>query len=64
MGREKAIPVQAWTGCPGSKRLRLPEFIDNGHAKAARLSALLTDRLHPQDITLVFMSEADSIPGS
>jgi len=61
MGRDKAIPAQAWTGCPDSRRLRLPEFIDNGHAKAARLSALLTDHLHPQDFTLVFMSETDSI---
>ena len=56
MGRDKVTPVQAWTGSSGFRRLRLPEFIDNGHVKAARLSALLTDRLHLQDIPLVFMS--------
>jgi hypothetical protein len=22
----KAIPLQAWTGCKGSRRLRLPDF--------------------------------------
>jgi hypothetical protein len=35
-----AIPVQAWTGPYGSKRLRLPQFLDNRHIKMARLSAL------------------------
>jgi hypothetical protein len=25
-GKGKAIPVQAWTGSEGSRRLRLPDF--------------------------------------
>jgi hypothetical protein len=25
-GKDKAIPVQAWTGSEGSRRLRLPDF--------------------------------------
>jgi hypothetical protein len=25
-GKAKAIPLQAWTGLEGSRRLRLPEF--------------------------------------
>jgi hypothetical protein len=26
MGKSKAIPLQAWTGSVGSRRLRLPDF--------------------------------------
>jgi hypothetical protein len=26
LGRGKAIPLQAWTGPEGSRRLRLPDF--------------------------------------
>jgi hypothetical protein len=33
----KAIPLQAWTGLSGSRRLRLPEFLDNQHMKVGRL---------------------------
>ena len=43
----KEIPVQAWTGPEGSRRLRLPEF----HDKRKRwlvMSALCTGRLYPQ----------------
>jgi len=25
-GKDKAIPLQAWTGLEGSRRLRLPDF--------------------------------------
>jgi hypothetical protein len=35
----KAIPLQAWRGPQGSRRLRFPEFPGNWHMKAARLSA-------------------------
>jgi hypothetical protein len=43
---KQAIPIQAWTGHFGSRKLRLPEFLDNRHMKAARL-ALRTGRLYP-----------------
>jgi hypothetical protein len=33
--RSKTNPIQAWTGPEGSKRLRLPEYIDNRHMKVA-----------------------------
>jgi len=45
-GKSKAIPVQAWTGHYASKRLRLPEFLDNGYIKIARLSTLCTSCLY------------------
>jgi len=38
----KAIPVQAWTGCEGSRR-----FQDSRHMKVVRLSALSTGHLLP-----------------
>jgi hypothetical protein len=42
-----AIPVQAWTGPYGCRRLRLPEFLDSRHIKVVKLSALRTGRIYP-----------------
>jgi hypothetical protein len=42
----KAIPLQVWTGRWGSRRLRLPRFLDNRHMEVIRLSALRTDGLY------------------
>jgi hypothetical protein len=41
----KGIPLQAWTIPLGSRKLRLPEFLDSRYMKEARLSALHTYRL-------------------
>ena len=48
IGKGKAIPLQAWTGPEGSRRLR--------HMKAVRLSAVRTGHLYPQEIFLVLIS--------
>ena len=39
----KAIPLQAWTGPEGSRRLRIPDI---QHMKLVRLSALRTGCLY------------------
>jgi hypothetical protein len=45
------MPLQAWTSPYGSRRLRLPEFLDSWHLKVGRLSALCPSHLHsPEDI--------------
>ena len=43
----KAIPLQAWTGPGGSRRLKAPRFQDSGRMKVVRLSALHIGRLYP-----------------
>ena len=52
----KAIPVRAYIDPEGSRRLRLPEFLENRHMKVARLSALRTCCLYSQEVSLVFIS--------
>jgi hypothetical protein len=43
--RKEAIPLQAWIGPEGSKRLRLLELLDNQHMKVVRLLDLRTSRI-------------------
>ena len=41
------MSIEAWTGPEGSRRLKLPEFLDNRHMNVTRLSARHTGRLNP-----------------
>ena len=54
-GKGKAVPLQAWTGPEGSRKLRFPDFMTTAQ-NGGRLSALSTGRLYPQEILLVLIS--------
>jgi len=43
---DKAIPLHAWAGSWGSKRLRLSEFLENRHMNMEWLSATHTGLLY------------------
>jgi hypothetical protein len=54
-GKGKAVPLQAWSGPEGSRKLRFPNFMTTAQ-DGVRLSALSTGRLYPQEIHVILIS--------
>jgi len=50
----KAVPLQAWSGPEGSRKLRFPDFMTTAQ-DGVKLSALHTDCLYPQEMLLVLI---------
>ena len=59
----EAVPLQAWSGPEGFRKLRFPDFMTTAQ-DGGRLSALSTGHLYPMKyIWYSFLLEAESTPG-
>jgi len=55
VGKGNAIPVEAWAGPAGSRRLRLPNFMTIGTWRWEGCQPYAPAALTPQEILLVFI---------
>ena len=54
-GKGKAVPLQAWSGPDGSRKLRFPDFVTTAQ-DGGRLLALRTGHLYSQEILPALIS--------
>ena len=52
----KALPLQAWTGPEGSRKLRLPDFVTTAQDGGKVVSLMHRPSFYPQDIIPVLIS--------
>jgi len=52
----KAVPLQAWSGPEGSRKLRFPDFMTTTQ-DGNKVSALSIGRLYSQEILMVLISD-------
>jgi len=59
----KSVPLQAWTGPKGSRKLRFPDYVTMAQ-NDGRLSALRTGCFYPPKYSCYsFLLETESAPG-
>ena len=62
-GKVKGVPLQAWRGSEGSRKLRFPVFVTTAQ-DGGRLSALRTGRVYPRKYSWnSFLLDAELTPG-
>ena len=54
-GKGKSVPLQAWSGPEGSRKLRFPDFMTTAQ-DGGKVVSLTHRRLYPQEIHLVLIS--------
>jgi len=62
-GKGKAVPIQAWSGSEGSRKLRFPGFMTTAHEGGKVVSLTHQPPLPPRKCSWYsFLSEAESTP--
>ena len=54
--RGKAVPLQAWSGTEGSRKLRFPDFMTTAQEGGKVVSHTHRPHLSPQEILLLLIS--------
>jgi len=63
-GKGKTVPLQAWTGQEGSRKLRLPDFVTMAQDGGKVVSLMHRPPLPPGNTPgYSFLLEAESTPG-